>query len=207
MSISTRLSATAVAAALAVLIAPPALSATLSEASLPGGSFSSAWSNPTIISNGYDTITGTGAGNQFDILAFTGLASGAQSLTFNFAAPSGIGWSYAAGGNLLFSTQPFRWGWDGTTFGVVNSNYYSPNQQVVLNLNAAFTGTLYVGLYFTYGSNLGYSISVPGNVAPPPPPPPPVTGVPLPAAGALMLAGIAGLGGLSVRRKRSKGAV
>ena len=54
-------------------------------------------------------------------------------------------------------------------------------------------------------------------VAPPPmpavvmpavvPPPPPVTGVPLPAAGALMLAGIAGLGGLSVRRKRSKGAV
>jgi len=202
MSFFAKFSASATVA-LATLLAQPALSATLNEASLPGGAFSSSWSNPTTIANGYDTITGTGAGNQFDIFAFTGLASGAQSLTFNFAAPSGIGWSYAAGGNLLYSTQPFRWGWDGTTFGVVNSNYYTPNQQVTLNLNAAFAGTLYVGLYFTYGSNLGYSISVPGNAALPPP----VSGVPLPAAGGLMLAGIAGLGGLGARRKRSQGAV
>ncbi|MFZ1663205.1 MAG: hypothetical protein WAT77_14735, partial [Paracoccaceae bacterium] len=103
MSFSAKFSAAAVA--LAAVLAQPALSATLNEASLPAGSFSSAWSNPTIIANGYDTITGTGAGNQFDIFAFTGLTAGAQSLTFNFAAPSGISWSYAAGGNLLFSTQ------------------------------------------------------------------------------------------------------
>lgn len=187
------------AATLAVCgLASGANGATLNELSVAGGDFSDAWSAPTVIGNGYDTIAGTGAGNNFDMLAFTGLSSGAQRLTFDFSAPAVRDWSYSAGGALLYSTQPFRWGWDGVWAGTFQTSYWTPNAQVTLDLGPAFAGTLYVGLYFTHGSNLAYTISAPGNalVAPPP-----VASVPVPASAIVLLGGLAALGGLRRRRR------
>lgn len=183
-----------VAAGLAAL---PAGAATISELGLPGGDFSDSWAAPSVIGSGFDLVQGMGGANNYDILAFTGMAPGAQTVTLTFAAPSGIGWSYAAGGNLLYSTQPFRWAWDGATAGVVSIGYANPSQTLSLALGSGFTGTLYLGLYFTYGQNLGYTVSLPGNAAPPP-------AVPLPASAWLLGTALAA-GAARARAKRRAG--
>lgn len=178
----------------------PAGAVTIQESSVPGGDFSNAWATPSVIGNGFDLVQGTGAGNNYDILALTGMTPGAQSVTLTFAAPSGIDWSYAAGGSLLYSTTPFRWGWgwDGTNFGSVFLSYLTPVQTVTLDLDQSFGGTLYLGLYFTFGQDIGYRISLPGNLA----------SVPLPA-GALLLSGALAAAGVvrgAGRPKRRKAA-
>ncbi|WP_413864914.1 hypothetical protein, partial [Albidovulum sp.] len=180
-----------VAAGLAAL---PAGAATINELSLPGGDFSNSWAAPSVIGTGFGLVQGTGAANNFDILAFTGMAPGAQTVSLTFTAPSGIGWSYAAGGNVLYSTQPFRWAWDGTTAGAVSIGYANPSQTLSLALGPGFGGTLYLGLYFTYGQDLGYADSLPGNAAPPP-------AVPLPAS-AWLLRGALAAGAAAARRAR-----
>jgi hypothetical protein len=184
-----------VAAGLAAL---PAGAATISELSLPGGDFSDSWAAPSVIGTGFDLVQGTGAANNFDILAFTGMAPGAQTVSLTFTAPSGIGWSYAAGGNVLYSTQPFRWAWDGTTAGAVSIGYANPSQTLSLALGPGFGGTLYLGLYFTYGQDLGYAVSLPGNAAPPP-------AVPLPASAWLLGGALAAGAGAARRARRRSG--
>ncbi len=178
------------------LAAMPAGAATISELSQPGGNFSNSWTAPSVIGNGFDIVQGTGGANNYDILAFTGMAPGAQTVTLTFTAPSGIGWSYAAGGNVLYSTQPFQWAWDGTTAGSVSIGYATPTQTLSFNLGPGFGGALYLGLYFTYGQNLGYTVSLPGNAAPPP-------AVPLPASAWLLGAVLAG-GAAAARRTRRR---
>ncbi len=177
------------------LAALPAGAATISELALPGADFSNSWAAPTVIGTGFDQVQGTGGANNYDILAFTGMAAGAQTVSLTFAAPSGIDWSYAAGGNVLYSTQPFRWGWDGMTAGVVSLGYANPSQTISLALGPSFGGTLYLGLYFTYGQDLGYTVSLPGNAAPPP-------AVPLPASAWLLGAALAG--GAAVLRRAGR---
>lgn len=187
-------------AAAALLVAggtavSPAAAATISEPGQPGGDFGNAWNAPTVIGNGFDLVQGTGGANNHDILAFTGLAPGAQTVTLDFAAPAGIDWSYAAGGSVLYSTQPFQWAWDGASAGNVSIGYANPAQSLSLALGPSFGGTLYLGLYFTYGQNLGYTISLPGNAAPPP-------AVPLPASAWLLGAALAA--GAAARRARRR---
>ncbi|WP_413875344.1 hypothetical protein [Albidovulum sp.] len=182
-----------VAAGLAAL---PAGAATISEPGFPGGDFSDSWAAPSAIGTGFGLVQGTGGANNYDILAFTGMASGAQTVKLTFTAPSGIDWSYAAGGNVLYSTQPFRWAWDGATAGVVSIGYANPSQTLSLALGPGFGGTLYLGLYFTYGQNLGYTASLPGNAAPPP-------AVPLPAS-AWLLGGVLAAGAAAARRAKRR---
>lgn len=177
------------------LAASPAAAATLSELSFPGGDFSGNWNVPTVIGNGFDIVQGTGSANNYDILAFTGLAAGAQTVTLDFAAPSGIGWSYAAGGNIRYSTRPFQWEWDGTMAGSVSIGYFNQTQSLTLALGPGFAGTLYLGLYFTYGQNLGYTLNLPGNAAPTP-------AVPLPASAWLLGSALAA--GAAARRARRR---
>jgi hypothetical protein len=187
------------AAVLAItLLAAPAAAVTINEGSFAGGDFSNAWASPTIIGNGYDTVTGATDGgytNNNDMLAFTGLAPGAQQVTLTFTAPSGIGWSYIAGGSVLFSTQPFRWGWDGSYAGAFVNSLSTPTSSVTINLDSSFGGALYLGIY-AWGQALGYSVSVPGNAPATPAP------VPLPAAAGLLGGALAGLGALSRRRAK-----
>ena len=183
----------AVASAL-LTAAAPASGATISEGGFPGGDFGDAYNAATLIGNGYDTVTGTtdgGWSGNIDIFAFTGLASGAQTLTFTFSAPEGIGYSFASGGSIYYSTQPFRWNWDGTYGGTFNVGYYNQTSTASFALGSGFAGTLYVGIY-GWGSPVGYTVSAPGNAPAP---------VPLPASAVLLLAGIGGLGAVARRPK------
>ncbi|SFH90120.1 hypothetical protein [Albimonas pacifica] len=209
---------------LAVLPAVGAQALTVSEST--AGEFSSDWSNPTEIGAGVDRVSGTGSANAYDILHFTGLAAGAQALTLSFVAPEGVDWSYAAGGSVLWSEDPFRWSWDGATAGEVRLDYYGREQTVTLALPDGFAGDLYLGLYFTHGAGLAYTIlaelgapipgggidpgqpTLPGGEAQFPPAGDPVDSgsaspVPLPPALAMLGAGLAALGVASRRRRRA----
>ena len=184
------------AAVLLTLSVASAEAATILESDLAGGDFSNSWSAPTVIGNGYDLIQGTGDGNNFDILAFTGMAFGAQTVTLTFSAPVGIGPSYAAGGSILFSAQAFRWGWDGQSAGTFFTSLGTPTQTASINLDSSFGGSLYLGLYFTFGQNLSYSVSLPGNATPP--------SVPLPASVGLLAGALAGFGAMRASRRAKR---
>ncbi len=191
----------------ATMMTGPAAAATLNEADMPGGAFGAAWNTPTAIDPGVTGIIGTGDQNRYDNFMF-GLPSGAQTISLSFAAPEGIGYSYAAGGNILWSEAPFRWSWDGATLAAVHTDYYTRAASVDLVLGPGFSGSLYLALNFTYGTRLNYMIGIPSNAAPVnddgtvtygPDPDMPAP-VPLPA-GAALLAGA--LGALALLRRRT----
>ncbi len=203
--------------AFAGLSAVGAQALTVSEAET--GEFSADWANPTAIGAGVDRVTGTGAANAYDIFHFTGLETGAQTLTLSFVAPEGIDWSYAAGGTIQWAEDPFRWGWDGDTAGEVRLDYHVREQSLTLALPESFAGELYLGLYFTHGAGLAYSILAEVGATPPgggtsPDLPEPVPGggypsegdvgsaVPLPPALAMLGAALAALG-VAARRRRA----
>lgn len=165
--------------------------ATVSEADLAGGEFSSNFAAPTVIASGVEAVTGTGAGNAFDLLYFSGLDAGAQTVSLSFAAPASIGYSYSAGGSILYSETPFAYAWDGTTAGTFHLGYGSETASLDVNLPNTFAGDLYLGLYFTYGSDIAYNVSLPTTAA-----------VPLPAGGLLLGSLVLGAGLFGLRRKR-----
>jgi hypothetical protein len=189
------------AAALALAIAAgatPATAVTVNEGSFSGGDFSGAFGAPTSISNGFDTITGTLGAADRDFLSFTGLATGAQSVTLNLNATGGsLIWS----GGFRYSTTPFTSNTSGTSAGNIfmyNFGFFgsSMNQSLSFSLGATFAGTLYVALNLSSGAGASYSLSVPGNA--------PVAPVPLPATALLLGGAVAGLGAL--RRKAGRAA-
>ena len=174
--------------------------ATLGEASMPGGAFGSAWNDLTTVGAGYDAISGTGNQNQFDNFRID-LPSGHRTLTFAFAAPAGIGWSYSAGGQILTSAQPVRWGWDGAYARSVQVDYHKPSQSFSLDLGDFQGGALYLALNFTHGSNLAYNVGIPGSALPTAPVTPAPAPVPLPAGVLLLGTGLAAIGGIRLRRR------
>ena len=184
-------------AAIAALVLGGAVqAATVSEGDIAGGEYSSNWAAPTAIDAGVTSLMGSGAGNAYDILSFTGLPTGAQTLTLNFSAPDGIGYSYSAGGAIRISPEPFRWSWDGQDAGAFNLNYWQPGQTVEVSLDDSFGGDLYLGLYFTHGSGISYNAALPTAVSS-------VAPVPVPAAGLLLGSLIAALGlGAAVRQRK-----
>jgi hypothetical protein len=197
-----RLSAGLRAATLLIggLLATSATAATLNESDAPGGAFGSSWANPTEVGAGFDAVAGTGAGNAFDNFVFTALPSGRQTLSFAFQAPAGIDYSYSAGGQLLWSTEPFRYGWDGKQVGSgFQLGHWQPQTTVDLELGDDFSGKLFLALNFTHGSSLAYNISVPSNAVAGPGEAAPV---PLPAGLLLIGTGIAALGAARLRRRR-----
>lgn len=199
------------AAAFAALAASPALAATVSEGDL--GDFSGSFSTPTVIANGATQVDGVwSGGGDYDLLAFTGLKAGAQTLTLTFAPLTDVvGDSFSAGGSILYKTSAFLWGWDGTYLGNIGFGKYNAStpQTLTIALGDGFAGELWLGLYNTYGS-LKYSIFAPGNAATSVTPTDPVVtpsepvpaAVPLPAAAPLLLAGLGALGALGAARRR-----
>ena len=106
---------------LAALVAGAGLPAAASVVTEADGQFSRHWKSPTEIGFGADSILGTAEKqNAHEFVVLTDLSSGAQTLSFEFTAPD---WaltsdSYSAGGQILWSTQPFRHAWDGSRVGL-----------------------------------------------------------------------------------------
>jgi hypothetical protein len=172
--------------------------ATYVEADAPGGAFGARFDAPTAIGAGIEAISGTGAQNRFDNFVFTALPDGAQTLSLRFTAPASIGWSYSAGGAILYATAPFRYGWDGRTAGSVQIDHSRRETTLDLALDDGFTGKLFLALNFTHGQNLSYTIAAPSNAIPSSPAP-----VPLPAGALLIGTAAAALAALGLRGRRS----
>lgn len=192
-----RLLAPAAALVASVLAAGAGHAATLTESAAPSGAFGARWDTPTEVGAGFESISGTGSQNAFDNFVFTALPSGAQKLTLSFTAPKDIDYSYSAGASILYSDQPFRWGWDGTYANNVQVDYYTRGRTVDLALGDSFSGKLYLALNFTHGSDLAYTIGAPSNASPTTP-----STVPLPGGVVLIGSAAALLGGLGLTRRR-----
>lgn len=140
-----------------------AAATTLLEAERQGGEFSGDWRSPTVVTAGIDHIAGTGGLHSDDYFVFVDLPSGAQSVVFDFSAPAGIGYSYSAGGTVLFDTKPFAYEWAGTWSATVQLDHQRRRQSVTVTLPDTFRGKLFVALNFTHGEGIEYSVSVPSN--------------------------------------------
>lgn len=191
------------AIAAAMLTAGTACAATLTEGA-GSAEFSGDWKSPTMIGAGIDRISGSwNVQNDYDILGFTALKAGAQTITLSFSPQTPIGdtdWSFSAGGSLYYQTAAPRYSaWEGKQFGTVNMQHWNRKDDFTysLQLGEDFGGILYLSLYGTHGS-LNYNIDVPGNAVPDPQPAP----VPLPAGAALLPAGLAALAFLRRRKAR-----
>ena len=192
-----------IAAALLFAAAAPAAAVTLSESDAPGGAFSADRNSPTVVPAGIGSVAGTGLANRPDIFRFEGLPTGPVTLSFVFEAPATVGWSYAAGGQILWREDPFRWDWDGAYGPAFHLDYYTRERTVSLTLPEDFAGALHLALMFTYGQ-LSYGIDLP--VLPtlddvPAASRDPVAAVPVPAAALLLPSALAALL-LAFRRRR-----
>jgi hypothetical protein len=135
----------------------------LSEADLPGGEFSADYSAPTRIPAGVDRIKGTGGVGSDDYLLFN-LAPGAQTVVFEFRVPEGIGYSYSAGGVVLYAMAPFAYEWDGTHLPEpIRLDHRRRQQSLTIALPDSFGGRLFLALNFTHGEDIAYALSVPAN--------------------------------------------
>ncbi|SNR40611.1 PEP-CTERM sorting domain-containing protein [Puniceibacterium sediminis] len=181
---------------------------TVNETSVSGGDFSGLYNDATVVGFGSDTIAGTWYGsNDYDFLAFTGLAEGSQTVTLTFSPIGTQDYSYSAGGHVFWQTTAFDWAWQGTSLGQIQFGHYNQStpQTLTLSLGESFDGTLYLALLGTNSGILQYAISAPGNALVSLP----VSGggglasaVPLPSSVLGLLAGLAALVGFRARRRR-----
>jgi hypothetical protein len=143
---------------------PAAGTTTLREADLPGGEFSADHAAPSRIPAGTDRVVGTGGIGSDDYLVFD-LAPGAQTVALEFSAPEQIGYSYSAGGVVLFDTQAFAFEWAGTQLPVpIRLDHRRRQQSMTIALSEAFQGRLYLALNFTHGEDIAYTVSVSANL-------------------------------------------
>lgn len=199
MNLKYWISAALLAAAL------PAGAATVSESDV--GEFSSIWTSPTVIASGTDTVTGSGAGGDVDVIVLSGLSENVTGITIDFTGLSYYtsGW-YGSGGAVLYSTEPFQWSWDGTAGGGFSVGYLASSYVTMGSLEDSITialsgvSTLYVAIVYTYGATLDYTLTVASTDADEQT----LAAVPLPASAGLLLTGAAALGAISRRRKAKR---
>ena len=139
-------------------------STTLRETELPGGEFSADYRTPTRIPAGIDRVSGMGGVGSDDYLLFD-LSAGAQTVVLEFRAPDTIGYSYSAGGVVLFDTEAFAYEWAGRQLPVpIRLDHRTRQQSMTISLPESFGGRLFIALNFTHGEDITYSVSVPSNV-------------------------------------------
>ena len=201
---------TLAALAVGMAFSGAATASTVHEADMPGGMYSNKFAAPTVIANGVTTVRGTGNANQFDFLGFTNLPTAATNVTLAISAPTGIDWSYSAGGQVLYSFDAFKWGWAGTTLTSFQLGKTNPTQFLNLSMAANTTGKLFLGFYFTHGRGMDYGLNINANAIPgaqpqivlPSQPVVSISAVPLPASLPLLGAALFGVGIFGARRKR-----
>lgn len=207
----------------AASIAGPAGAYTLHEGA---GNFSDNWVSPTAVESGTTGVSGSGSpkwlgGDRIDVFQFSGLEPGAASIVFDFALTGPLNpYAYANGGGSIYvSYVPFSGAYyvdlpGGKVLGskellagkfdVTYNPWQAPNESnrgassFTLDLDEKFAGDLFLALDFTYG-RVDYNIDLASAV---------VSGgendpaaIPLPAAGWLLIGGVAGLAGLAARRR------
>lgn len=137
---------------------------TLSEAELPGGEFSGDFRAPTRIPARVSQISGTGGVGSDDYLILD-LAPGAQTVALEFRAPEGIGYSYSAGGVILFDTVAFAYEWAGTQLSEpIRLDHRRRQQTMTIPLPESFGGRLFLALNFTHGEDIAYVLLVSADV-------------------------------------------
>jgi hypothetical protein len=197
-------------AAAFTMFAGLAQAATVSEAEY--GEFSNDFRAPSVIENGTTIVSGVwSVGGDYDLIALTGMAPGAQKITLSFKPLSPVGptdWGFSAGGVVNYKTAPFQWSaWEGKTLANVGITHGNRDGlfDYELSLGDDFAGQLYLGLFGTHGS-LAYTITAPGNAAPTVAPQitaPAPAPVPLPTGAPLLIAGLGALGLVRLRQKRA----
>lgn len=136
----------------------------LAEADLAGGEFSADHRAPTRIAAGIDRIVGTGGAGSDDYFLFD-LPAGAQTIVLEFHAPEAIGYSYSAGGVVLFDTEAFAHEWAGRQLPApIRLDHRRRRQSMTIPLPESFGGRLFLALNFTHGEDIAYVLSVPSNV-------------------------------------------
>ena len=166
------------------------MAATLNESDVNGG-FGATALTPTQVALGNDMVTGSLGSGSADYLRFTNLARGAQSVTLTFGLLT-PGANSAGRGSGVVTVSPLA-GLMNQTFSLNKSGgrngSLTGTTTLTFNLNDNFAGgDLLFGLNQTAGNRtVTYAMSIPGNILPPPAP------VPIPPAGALLLASFGGL--------------
>ena len=156
--------AAAVLAATGMASPAPASDTTLREADLPGREFSGDYRTPTRIHAGVGRVSGTGGVGSDDYLLLD-LAPGAQSIALEFRAPETVGYSYSAGGVVLYDTQAFAYEWAGTQLPVpIRLDHRRRQQSMTITLPETFGGRLFLALNFTHGEDIAYAISMPATL-------------------------------------------
>lgn len=140
------------------------LAATFSETGVPGGEFSADHAAPTRVPAGAGRVIGTGGIGSDDYLVLD-LPPGPHTIALEFRAPEDIGYSYSAGGVVLFDTQPFAYEWAGTQLPTpIRLDHRRRQQSMTITLPESFGGRLFLALNFTHGEDIAYALSVPANV-------------------------------------------
>lgn len=197
--------------AAAFALATPAGAATLDEARVPGGDFSGVFTAPTVIGADVRRITGgqarpDGWRNDVDVLMFDGFAAGTERLDIRFTNPLG-GWG---GYNLRIKTSAFAGQWDWYPLALKDGGKVSDGAGREVSFAIAdpdaplWLAMEFFDADFQSGGGVRYDIALAGGEGSDS-----TTGrgdgapsvVPLPPAGALMLAGLGALGLLRRRRR------
>lgn len=178
------------------LTASMAQAATVSEAA--HGEFSKNFAAPTVFGDTVSAVSGTGTQNQFDFLHFSGLTTGAQTVTMDFGY-IGDHTNDNRTASIVYSTSPLAGAWGSLSEWVLVGPSAPATQQVTLSFDDSFAGDLYLGMLFYSGNNMTYNITGTGFASDSAAGSAPA--VPLPAGIWLGLSALGALGLAAQRRK------
>ncbi len=176
--------------------------ATLNVNNVAGG-LSSDYATPTEIAFGFDDVAGTLSSGTYNIFNFANLASGAQTVSLTFQLPAALTSYQNAGGYVRMKETPFQYSAEEGTrtdfdlvFNPGNLATAVVSQTLSFNLDNSYTGSpLFFAVNVTHGSSgaVSFGVNAPGNAIAPSP-------VPIPAAGLMLLAALAGFAALRGRK-------